>query len=91
MASILSTTIEVDGRTFRWSSAIGRPASVESLRIQGGVMRQEEIATFEALPNAAVAVQLRRWDDQAKIPKLDMPGVEHYRDVLLRTSVFEGA
>jgi len=54
-------------------------------------MRQEEIATFEALPNAAVAVQLRRWDDQAKIPKLDMPGVEHYRDVLLRTSVFEGA
>jgi predicted HD phosphohydrolase len=27
-------------------------------------------------------VRLRRWDDEAKIPGLDVPGVEHYRPVL---------
>ena len=63
------------------------PASVESLRIQGGPMNQEEIAAFEALPNASVVVQLRRWDDEAKIPKLDVPGLAHYRPILLRTSM----
>ncbi|RUL62992.1 HD domain-containing protein [Dyella dinghuensis] len=62
------------------------PSSVESLHIQGGPMSDEEVAAFEALPNASVAVQLRRWDDEAKIPTLDVPGLEHYRPVLLQAS-----
>jgi [1-hydroxy-2-(trimethylamino)ethyl]phosphonate dioxygenase len=62
------------------------PSSIESLQLQGGPMSHEEVAAFEALPNASVAVQVRRWDDEAKIPELVVPGVAHYRDVLLRVS-----
>lgn len=62
------------------------PASIESLRIQGGPMSDEEVAAFEALPTAIAAVQLRRWDDEAKIPNLDVPGLAHYRPVLLQVS-----
>lgn len=63
------------------------PASMESLHIQGGPMSDEEVAAFEALPNAGTAVQLRRWDDEAKIPNLDVPGLAHYRPVLLRIAM----
>jgi phosphonate degradation associated HDIG domain protein len=58
------------------------PASIKSLQIQGGPMSDDEVAAFEALPNANVAVQLRQWDDEAKIPKLNVPGLEHYRPIL---------
>jgi [1-hydroxy-2-(trimethylamino)ethyl]phosphonate dioxygenase len=63
------------------------PASIESLQLQGGPMNQAEVTAFEALPNASVAVQVRRWDDEAKIPALEVPGLSHYRDVLLRVSI----
>jgi phosphonate degradation associated HDIG domain protein len=63
------------------------PASIESLHIQGGPMSDEDVAAFEALPNASLAVQVRRWDDEAKIPNLDVPGLEHYRPVLLQVSI----
>jgi [1-hydroxy-2-(trimethylamino)ethyl]phosphonate dioxygenase len=63
------------------------PASVESLQLQGGVMSDEEVAAFEALPNARLAVQVRRWDDEAKIPQLEVPGLAHYRPVLLQVSM----
>jgi [1-hydroxy-2-(trimethylamino)ethyl]phosphonate dioxygenase len=66
------------------------PASVESLRLQGGPMSDEEVAAFEALPNAGVAVQLRRWDDEAKIPDMEVPGLAHYRAVLLQASAAAG-
>jgi phosphonate degradation associated HDIG domain protein len=62
------------------------PASIESLLIQGGPMEPHEVAAFEALPNAKTAVGLRRWDDEAKIPQLQVPGLEHYRMVLLQVS-----
>ena len=54
------------------------PASIESLRIQGGPMSREELRAFDALPGARLAVQLRRWDDEAKVPELKVPGLEHY-------------
>jgi [1-hydroxy-2-(trimethylamino)ethyl]phosphonate dioxygenase len=55
------------------------PASVQSLALQGGPMSDAEIRAFEKLPFAADAVKLRRWDDQAKIPGLEVPGLAHYR------------
>lgn len=58
------------------------PSSMESLAIQGGPMRDEELKTFGAMPNARLAVQLRRWDDQAKIPALKVPGLQHYAPIL---------
>jgi predicted HD phosphohydrolase len=44
------------------------PASVASLRAQGGGMSEEEIAEFRANPDADEAVMVRRWDDDAKDP-----------------------
>jgi gamma-butyrobetaine dioxygenase len=58
------------------------PASALSLRLQGGPMGPAEVAAFEATPHHADAVRLRRWDDAAKVPGLDVPGVAHYRDRL---------
>ncbi|HLK56746.1 MAG TPA: HD domain-containing protein [Chthonomonadaceae bacterium] len=59
------------------------PASVQSLALQGGPFTPEEREAFEANPYYAQAVCLRHWDDQAKIPDLDVPGVEHYRERIL--------
>ena len=55
------------------------PASVESLQLQGGPFNAEEARAFEQQPFAREAVRLRRWDDQAKEPGLDVPGLESYR------------
>ncbi len=58
------------------------PASIESMQIQGGIMSREEAIAFDALPNARLAVLLRRWDDEAKIQHLKVPGLEHYLPIL---------
>lgn len=55
------------------------PASRESLALQGGVMTAEEARAFARGPWTADAVRLRRWDDAAKVPGLDVPGLSHYR------------
>jgi len=44
------------------------PASVASLRVQGGAMTPAEAGRFAAHPWSADAVRLRRWDDLAKVP-----------------------
>lgn len=41
-------------------------ASVRSLELQGGPMTPHEVEAFEAIEHSAQAVDLRRWDDQAK-------------------------
>lgn len=46
------------------------PASVRSLRLQGGPLSPVEVAAYERSPHATAAASLRRWDDQAKIPDL---------------------
>ena len=59
------------------------PASVQSLELQGGPYTAEEVAEFEARePNFKTAIQVRRWDDEAKVVGLDVPPVEHYRAIL---------
>src|SRR6516165_6162310 len=54
-------------------------ASLQSLQLQGGPMSPEEVRSFEQQPFHRDAVQLRRWDDEAKIPGLEVPDLEHYR------------
>lgn len=54
------------------------PSSKVSLALQGGPMTPKAVRAFESLPNASAAVQLRRWDDQAKLIDLKVPGLEHY-------------
>lgn len=58
------------------------PVSQRSLELQGGPMTAHEVAEFEAEPHFREAVQARRWDDQAKIVGLDVPGVASYRSLL---------
>jgi predicted HD phosphohydrolase len=52
--------------------------SVISLRLQGGPMSTEECQAFEANPYYADAVQLRRYDDMAKVPNLAVEPIEFY-------------
>jgi phosphonate degradation associated HDIG domain protein len=57
-------------------------ASVRSLHLQGGPMSPEEISRFEQEPWFRSAVAVRRWDDLAKVPGLEVPSLEHYRPCL---------
>lgn len=52
--------------------------SVRSLALQGGVFDAEAAAAFIARPGAAEAVQLRLWDDEAKVAGLATPPLAHY-------------
>ena len=61
------------------------PASKRSLSLQGGPMTPAEVARFAANPHQREAVRLRRWDDEAKVPGLDVPGLEHYLDRIVAT------
>lgn len=65
------------------------PASLQSLKLQGGPMTQDEMKMFEREPHFKSALAVRRWDDIAKIPGLVVPGLEYYRPLLyaaLRTT-----
>jgi [1-hydroxy-2-(trimethylamino)ethyl]phosphonate dioxygenase len=54
------------------------PASVQSLRLQGGLMSDAECARFAAEPFAADAVKLRRWDDEGKTVGAQTPDFAHF-------------
>lgn len=56
--------------------------SVISLRLQGGPMSTEECQAFEANPYYTDAVQLRRYDDMAKVPNLAVEPIEFYASFL---------
>ncbi len=60
------------------------PASRLSLTLQGGVMNDQEQAEFVSNPAHDDAVRLRYYDDTAKVPGLDVPGLEHYRERITR-------
>ncbi len=58
------------------------PASVHSLALQGGPMTAAEAEEFATLPHAMDAVQLRRWDDLAKVPGEVTPPLGYYLALL---------
>ncbi|MDR3533799.1 MAG: HD domain-containing protein [Rhodopila sp.] len=58
--------------------------SVLSLSLQGGPMSPAEVAAFDALPGSAEAVQLRRFDEQAKVKNLETPPVQHFLPYVAR-------
>jgi phosphonate degradation associated HDIG domain protein len=57
-------------------------ASKMSLKLQGGVMSDEERDAFEQIPYFRDALTLRRWDDMAKVKGLETVGLETYRDIV---------
>lgn len=54
------------------------PASVRSLKLQGGPFTATEAALFIGRRHADDAVRLRRWDEQAKVPGAEVPPFEHF-------------
>ena len=58
------------------------PASVYTLSVQGGPMTEAEARAFGAVPFAADAIAVRRWDDLAKDPDAAVPGFPHYGQLL---------
>jgi gamma-butyrobetaine dioxygenase len=66
------------------------PASVVSLKLQGGPFSAAEADRFHQQPHAAAALALRRWDEQAKIPGLTTPKLEHFRPYLESCLVRDG-
>ncbi len=62
--------------------ALLSPASIESLALQGGPMNDEQAAAFLSNPFANAAIALRQWDDEAKVPGLEVPNAAYYLPTL---------
>ncbi len=56
---------------------LSEPSRV-SLELQGGKMSAEEQENFRAGRYWQEALQLRKWDDQAKVTGLETAGLEHF-------------
>jgi [1-hydroxy-2-(trimethylamino)ethyl]phosphonate dioxygenase len=54
------------------------PASVHTLKLQGGPMSPSEVARFESEPYFRDAVRVRRWDDQGKVAGLLTAPLDEY-------------
>jgi predicted HD phosphohydrolase len=61
--------------------------SKRSLKLQGGIFSKEEADKFIAEPGASDAVRLRLWDDLAKQPSLQTPGLSHYMQIARRCAL----
>jgi len=66
------------------------PASQHSLALQGGPMDADERRWFEELPFAQQALQLRRWDDAAKVPGQRVPPLGYYLALLEELAESQG-
>ena len=62
------------------------PESVHTLALQGGDMDDNECAAFEAEPDGDDALVLRRADEAAKVEGRDVPGLDHWEDILRRVA-----
>lgn len=56
------------------------PDSVLSLKLQGGPMSAAECEAFRREPGWQEALLVRRWDDRAKAPDAQVPGLDAYLD-----------
>lgn len=54
------------------------PASVHTLKLQGGPMSEDEVREFESNQYYKEAIRLRVWDDLAKDPDEETPEVGHF-------------
>lgn len=62
------------------------PSSVTSLRVQGGPFTSAEAEIFKENTFSDAAIALRSWDESAKDPKAETPGLGHYRAIADRAS-----
>ena len=61
--------------------------SKRSLTLQGGIFGPDELAAFRAKPHAEEAMQVRRWDDGAKIAGVSTPALSHFLEIAARCAV----
>ncbi|KAJ2826417.1 hypothetical protein IWW50_002368 [Coemansia erecta] len=59
-------------------------ASKLSLKCQGGPFTPKEVKAFECDPLFKQKVQLRKWDDAAKVVGLVTPGLDAYRGMAIQ-------
>jgi [1-hydroxy-2-(trimethylamino)ethyl]phosphonate dioxygenase len=60
-------------------------ASIQSLKLQGGLMSPDETRKFEAERFGPDAIALRRWDDEGKIVGAQTPGLGHFEQFVKRS------
>ena len=58
-------------------------ASKVSLKLQGGIMGDEEAKKFVSLKFYDDAILLRKYDDEGKIPNIKMKKIDDYRDLIV--------
>ena len=58
-------------------------ASKKTLEFQGGIMTEDEAVAFEEDDFFDLYVSIRRWDDLAKITALPLPGLFHYKQMMI--------
>jgi [1-hydroxy-2-(trimethylamino)ethyl]phosphonate dioxygenase len=58
------------------------PASVHTLKLQGGPMTRAEVAAFRNNPHLDPIIQVRLWDEAAKVPGKPTPPFSHYAAML---------
>jgi len=59
-------------------------ASVLSLKLQGGPMSEDEVREFAENPDLDAILQVRVWDDEAKVPGKTTPDFAYYTPLLKR-------
>lgn len=57
-------------------------ASKQTLTYQGGVMSEQEAAAFESDPLSILYVQMRLWDEKAKIADTPLPDLGFYKGLI---------
>ena len=57
-------------------------ASKVSLKLQGGIMSDNEARKFVSLKFHEQAILLRKYDDEGKIPNIKMKKIEEYRNLI---------
>jgi putative nucleotidyltransferase with HDIG domain len=60
------------------------PVSRHTLQLQGGPFSPDEAEAFKKDALFEEKLRLRAWDEQAKVPRREVPPLEAYRDMLLR-------
>jgi [1-hydroxy-2-(trimethylamino)ethyl]phosphonate dioxygenase len=63
------------------------PASVITLKLQGGPMTAQEVSQFKTERFYADAVRVRQWDDQGKVAGLKTLALADYRPIIERFMV----
>ena len=63
------------------------PASVHSLKLQGGPMSADEVAAFQRNPYLHDILQVRMWDEEGKAAAKRTPSFAHYAPLLQRVVI----